>query len=536
ELVWRIPPLADALELLRERTAAARGGQPGDAAEEKHLARIAGRLDGLPLAIELAAARLRVLSAKELDLRLGAELGSLYALDAGERNSTMQATVEWSYKTLPEEAARLLRWLSVFSGAVDLSSVEWLFGKDPLHPLTVLVDKSLVQAERHNGITYRMLHPIRAYAARALTEAGEESAARNRHVAWALRELEKARLGPNRQPVTLSLYSIDPLADELRAALRWCATGGSGRAGLRVAVELDQWWRERGLAREGRLWLYRLYARLAETGEAMPDAELARAYQIHATQAAADGEFPEEMRFSRRAESSARRAGDPGLMVRVLAGRAGAIRDAGQPGDAEQICGQIIAWANEHGVSADALFAVFNLAELMLLRGALDEAQQLLAASRHIEQMRPLERGRRTIDLLLGLVALRRGDLVAAHEHLAVALRSRMTYGFHSRACIAIKAMAVRCIAGGEVATGATLFGAAEAAHARLQCGPGVFASYWQEQQQAAQAILGDAAFDDAYARGTQMGLQEAANLALAVEHPDIAQPSVRFGAVEAPA
>ena len=110
-----------------------------------------------------------------------------------------------------------------------------------------------------------MLDPIRAYAARRLAEAGEEQAARNRHVAWSAHALERAHLGPDGRPVTLSLYALDPLAGELRAALRWCATGGSARAGLGLAGGLDQWWRERGLAREGRLWLFRLYGRIAET-------------------------------------------------------------------------------------------------------------------------------------------------------------------------------------------------------------------------------------------------------------------------------
>lgn len=558
ELVWRIPSLglaesiqggpSDAVALLVERTVAARGGQPVHESDLDHFARIATRLDGLPLALELAAARMRVLSARELDSRLHAELGSgdpLQALDAGRptptgdepRHATMQATVNWSYRTLPADAARLLRWLSVFAGPVDLSTVECLIGKDPLHPLTVLVDKSLVQVERvggnDSGIVYRMLHPIRGYAARSLTEAGEESAARNRHVAWALRELERSLQGPDGRPVTLSLYSIDPLAPELRAALRWCGTGGSARSGLRIAAGLDQWWRERGLAREGRLWLYRLYARLAETGESVPDSEMAKAFQVHALQAGADGEFAEELRFSRRAEASARRTGDAGLLVRVLAGRSGALRDAGHTEEAERSCREVITWAAAHDVSADALFAVFNLAEMLWLRDDLDEAADILAAARPFEQMRPIERGRRTVDLLLGLVALRRGDLVAAHEHLTVALRSRMSYGFHSRTCVAIKAIAARCIQGGDTATGVTLFGAAESTITKLHCGPGIFAPYWKAQQETARGALGDAAFDEAYAKGVNMGLREAATLALGIEHPDLAGDSVRFATVE---
>jgi predicted ATPase len=222
EVVWRIPPLSlepshdggpsDAVALLLDRTAAARGGRRAEVDELPHLCRVAQRLDGLPLAIELAAARLRVLSVSQLAERLDAELTGrtrdvLGTLDSGQdettqvmplravqtpppapaigRHTTMQATVTWSYRTLGPRASRLLRWLAVFSGPVDLATVEWLLGDDPLDPLAVLVDKSLIQAEpTAAGTTYRMLDPIRAYAARRLVEAGEEQDARDRHVAW----------------------------------------------------------------------------------------------------------------------------------------------------------------------------------------------------------------------------------------------------------------------------------------------------------------------------------------------------------------
>src|SRR5262249_35589477 len=227
-----------------------------------------------------------------------------------------------------------------------------------------------------------------------------------------------------------------------------------------------------------------------------------------------------------------RGSGDPGLLVRVLAARAGAVRDAGKTDEAERTCREVVAWANAHAVPADALFAIFNLAELLWLRGSLDEAADILAAARPLEQTRPIERGRRTVDLLLGLVALSRGALVAAHEHLMVALRSRMSYGFHSRACIAIKAIAARCIQGGDLVTGVTLFGAAESATAKLYCGPGHLGPYWKQQQAVARVTLGDNGFDEAYARGAAMGLREAATLALGVEHPDLAHDSVRFAEV----
>ncbi|WFE94947.1 adenylate/guanylate cyclase domain-containing protein [Micromonospora sp. WMMD987] len=581
ELVWRIPPLAvdpqpgrtesDAVALLLDRTASARGGRPPEWTEAADLRRVVQRLDGLPLAIELAAARLRVLSASQLAARLDDVLGTLDAgrdtpeppVDRGwagnqqdtvdlvaaatgqtppspahravqrsatERHLTMQATVTWSYRTLGPRASRLLRWLAVFAGPVDLATVEWLLGDDSLDPLSVLVDKSMMLAERHaSGSTYRMLDPIRAYAARRLVETGEEHAARDRHVAWAQHALHRAHLGADGRPVTLSLYALDPLADELRAALRWSATGGSARSGLRLAAGLDQWWRERGLSREARLWLFRLYGRIAETGEAIPEAELAAAYHLHSLHAGADGEFGEELRFSQRAEAAARQAGDAGLLARVLAGRAVPLIDMEQFAEAERICREVIDWADEQGVSGDALLASYNLAELLWRRGALTEAAELLGAVRLVEATRPVERGRRSVDMLLGMVALARRDLVAAHEHLLVALRARMGHGYHGRACDTVNAVAVRCALGGEPLTAARLFGAAQATRARLRGTPGIFGTYWLERQADLRRVLGDAAFDAAYGEGGELGLEEAAALAFAVEHPDMAADSVRF-------
>ncbi|MGC5050166.1 ATP-binding protein [Micromonospora sp. DT48] len=582
EVVWRIPPLSvdpapdgtesDAVALLVDRTAAARGGRQPDPSELADVRRVVRRLDGLPLAIELAAARLRVLSVGQLAERLDDVLGTLdagrvdsltppaerdnagsqrdtvdlaaaaagadpsmsatraMARSAVERHLTMQATVTWSYRTLGPRAARLLRWLAVFAGPVDLPTVEWLLDDDPLDPLSVLVDKSMVLAEPHAaGCTYRMLDPIRAYAARRLAEAGEEQAARDRHVAWSAHALERARLGPGGQPVTLSLYALDPLAGELRAALRWCATGGSARAGLRLAGGLDQWWRERGLAREGRLWLFRLYGRLAETGEVVPEDELAAAYHMHSLHAGGDGEFGEELRYSQRAEAAARQAGDAGLLARVLAGRAAPLVDMGQFAEAERVCREVIDWARDQGVESEALFAVFRLAELLWRRGALDEAAELLGAARPVEAARPVDRGRRSVDMLLGMVALARGDLVAAHEHLLVALRSRMNHGFHGRACDTLNAVAVRCALGGHPLTAARLFGAAQATRAGLRSTPGIYEAYWTQRQVELRRVLGDAVFDEAYGEGAELGLDEAVALALGVEHPDLAADSGRF-------
>ena len=546
EVVWRIPPMSlsasadgdlpDAVALLADRAVSARGGQAADADEMSHLARVAERLNGLPLAIELAAARLRLFSAAQLADRLDDVLGTL---DMGatetvgqHRHSTLHATVDWSYRTLSPDVAALLRQLSVFAGPVDLATVEWIGGPSAVDRLAVLVDKSLVTAEpaASNGdLSYRILDPIKAFAVRALVAAGEEEAARNRHVAWALHALERVHTDSDGRPVTLSTYALDELAAEVRASLHWCVRAGRVRDGLRLAVLLDNWWRERGLAREGRLWLFRLFEKAENIGKEIPPAEAAVAYHVYARHAGADGEYGEQLRLLVQAEEAAWRSGQPALIARVSACRGEALVALGREEEAERACRDVIDWARSHHVEAEALPAVFCLAQILWRRGELAEAATELGSARAVASTHPIERGRRSVDMLLGLVALSRGDLVAAHDHLVVALRHRMTHGYHWAACEALTAMAVRCALGGEMTEAATLFGAAQAARSRLRSNLGVLEPMGRRHEAAVRHTMGDAAFDAAYAKGADMTLAEATAYALAVEHPDLLHGLVRL-------
>ena len=517
EVVWRIPPMSqsagrdgapsEAVTLLLERTAASRGDEvlPSEVAQLDEVAR---KLDGLPLALELAAARLRVLSVRELVARLETAVDALDAaavlddparLDAADvaanRHATIQATVSWSYRTLGAEPARLLRWMSVFAGRVDLAAIAWLTGTDPLVPLSILVEKSLVSAQRgQEGTVYRMLDPIRALRRpaaaepRARTSRCMPATSSGRSTRWTRRDADPTAAWPP-FPCTPSTRSPTKSAP----ALKWSISDGLAHDGMTLASGLDQWWRERGLAREGRLWLFRLYERIAATGEAVPEADMAAAYHMHALHAGADGEPAEALRFAQRAEAVARRTGDSGLIARVRTARAVPLLEMGDATAAEAACRDVLAWAAAHDVTPDALDAVYCLAQLLWRRGALDEAAELLATARPVEAARPAERGRRTIDMILGMVALSRGDLVAAHEHLVVALRSRMNFGFHSGASELLNALAARCAPGGDQATAAQLFGAAQAAQGRLRGANALFVPFWIEQQGRIRAALGDA-------------------------------------------
>jgi predicted ATPase/class 3 adenylate cyclase len=553
EVVWRIPPMSvatptgggppDAIALLVDRAVAARGGRGASEEEMTHLLRVAERLEGLPLALELAAARLRLFSAGQLADRLDDLLGTL---DAGapntaefpivsigrHRHSTLRATVDWSYRTLPPDAAALLRQLSVFAGSLDLATVEWIAGSTAVDRLAVLVDKSLLVAEpgpTRAELTYRILGPIKAFAARMLVASGDETAARDRHLAWALHALDAIHSDADGKPLTRSTYPLDQLAAEVRACLHWSVQAGRVRNGLRLAVQLDDWWRERGLAREGRLWFYRLFEKLQTLGDDIPSSELAVAYHVYAKHAGADSEFGEQLRLLVQAEEAAWRSGQASMIARVSAARGDALVALGREEEAERACRDVIDWARSRHVDAEALPAVFTLAQLLWRRGSLAEAATELGAARAAASTHPTERGRRSIDMLLGMVALSRGDLIAAHDHIVVALRFRMANGYHWAACEALTAMAVRCAVGGEMTQAATLFGAAQAARALLRSHQGVIGPMGRRHESGVRNTMGDTAFDNAYGDGAAMTLAEATAYALAVEHPDLRHALVRL-------
>nr|WP_203769987.1 adenylate/guanylate cyclase domain-containing protein [Actinoplanes nipponensis] len=528
ELVWRIPQLApaDAFALLSARAAAARGGRPGPPGEATDLAGIAAKLESLPLALELAAARLRLVSAAQLVARLDDPIA---ALDAGRveagRHASLTNSLDWSYRGLSDGAAGLLRRLAVFAGPVELGTVEWS-GEDAFGALSELADRSLVEVV--TGPRYQLSEQVRAYATRRLAAAGEEPAARDRHVAWALHTLSGVAVDTDGQPRTVSLTELAPYVQEWQAALRWSAAEGSVSAGLRLARALDPWWREHGGNRDGRELLHRLYARVdgdrTDRGERVDSEELASAYLVHAG-LAVDRE--ERRCFLDRAEAIARRTGHPALLVRALSGQRLSLVEAGRTAEAERLCREVVARAERTGVPGAALPAVVTLAELLWRRDALDEAAELLGGARQLEAGRPEDRGSRTVDWLLGMVALRRRDLVAAHDHLVVALRSRLRHGFRGAAADAVAAIAVRCAVGGDPGTATVLFGAAESVRGARRATQ--FGGFWAGQQAALRRMLGDAAFDAAYAEGADIGFGRAVAMALAVEHPDLEHGSARF-------
>jgi non-specific serine/threonine protein kinase len=290
ERQWRVPPLAtpdphddDALANL--------AGYPAvqlflaralDVVSTFHLtsatapavARICAHLSGLPLAVELAAARVRVLTVAQILDRLDDALRLLTggSRAAPTRQQTLRATLDWSYALLsPSEQAVFAR-LAVFAGGSDLDAAEAVCAgaavpsADMLDLLTRLVDKSLVLVEEGAAAArYRLLEPVRQYALERLAASGDDERTRARHAAYYLALAEQAAPALRGPAQVAWLDRLDCEQDNLRAALRWAEAGGEAVAGLRLAVALAPFWDGRGQLTEGRRWLATFLALPAAT-------------------------------------------------------------------------------------------------------------------------------------------------------------------------------------------------------------------------------------------------------------------------------
>ncbi len=275
EAVWPTPPLElpdeatpvetlpvyEALRLFEERAAAARPGFELRPDTAPAVAGICRRLDGLPLAIELAAARVRVLSLPEIAARLGDRFRFLTGggRSAAPRQQTLRATVDWSYDLLAERERLLLDRLSVFRGGWSLQAAEevcageGIRSEEILDLLTRLVDQSMV-ASAAEGARFRMLETIREYASARLERSGRAADVRRRHLAYYLALADRGdplTHTPNRWSWT---GGPEREGDNLRAALDWALEDGDAERALGLCGCLGWYW-FMGNQEEGRRWL-----------------------------------------------------------------------------------------------------------------------------------------------------------------------------------------------------------------------------------------------------------------------------------------
>ena len=286
EMIWRLPSLSMPMEHLpvavedlvgtesvRLFVERARFRDPSFTLKSENVrdvAEICRRLDGIPLAIELAANRVGVLSVAQISSRLE---GSLELLAGGRtaprRQRTLEGALDWSYELLDEQEKLLFGRLSVFAGGWTVEGAEAVgaggdVGEDcVLGVLLRLVDRSLavVKPGLEGAVRYRMLEPVRQYGREKLEADNEGDGAHRRHAAWFLELAEEAEIEGPRQMAWLERLEMEH--DDLRAALTWLAREGEAERGLRLAAALGRFWYQRGYFTEGRSWL-ETFLRLSE--------------------------------------------------------------------------------------------------------------------------------------------------------------------------------------------------------------------------------------------------------------------------------
>jgi predicted ATPase/DNA-binding SARP family transcriptional activator len=268
EVVWKVPslPLPEmeaalsvselqefaSIELFDERAGNAKSGFALDESNVASVTQICRRLDGIPLAIELAAARIRVLSVDEIAARLDDRFSLLTAgsRTAISRHQTLRATIDWSYDLLTEPERVLLRRLSVFAGGFTLEAAEAVCSEgmkrsDILDLLGRLVDKSLVIVDTTSvaGVTrYRLLETIRQYALEKLTGIGEALAVRDQHLEFFTNLAEEAEPSTFGDEAAIWFKRLDKDLDNIRAAMEWSTNNGEAVKALRIGGSLVYYW------------------------------------------------------------------------------------------------------------------------------------------------------------------------------------------------------------------------------------------------------------------------------------------------------
>ncbi|HEU0164496.1 MAG TPA: LuxR C-terminal-related transcriptional regulator [Thermomicrobiales bacterium] len=472
-------------------------------------------LDGLPLAIELAAARMKVLSPEALRERLRDHI-DIDVLAGGPRNQlahqqTMRDTIEWSYRLLSPSEQRMLRWLSVFSMAFPFSAVETICaradgsaGSDAIELVQSLVEKSLlrrVEGERGEPAFF-MLATIRSFARDLAKAEGEEDALRTGHAAWCMRLVE----GYWSVPVVdfippLVLGRIDAQFNDLQRALEWFDRQGDATSLLRMTAQLAPYWTLRSFRAEGSSWLRRA---LSQPGiEDVPMDLRAGAYLASAALARTQGDLGAAEAWCRQSLALYRKIGDPMREAAVLNLLGAVSRAQGDFVTATQVCEESLAiFGNYDDPSWTALLNC-NLGVIAFWRGKTREARAYVEAAARGYRAAGNEWGLTFTLMSLGLIRCAQGDPRAASEAVTEGLR--LARAVESRECLidGIAATAVIAVAAGAFGLAATFFGSVEALCRTID-----YALEQPEQQhygvaaKSARQAIGSESFARAFDRG----------------------------------
>jgi predicted ATPase/DNA-binding SARP family transcriptional activator len=493
----RLPPLSElrafeSIDLFCDRAASALGSFTLTELNAMPVVAICRRLDGIPLAIELAAARLRLLSLNQVADRLNDRLHLLTAgtRTANPRQRTLRATIEWSYDLLDETEQLLFERLSIFAGAFTLAAAEAIVSGpeigtgDVVDILGRLVDKSLVGVESaFNQTSYRILETLREFGLERLRARGELEETRRKHAQHFASMAESARLlliGPEQAETVASLLGS---VDNLRASLTWTKTEDP-ELGLRAATGLVSFWAARGLYSEGRAWME------VFLGAPAQPAQRVLAFNAAGRLAQAQGDFEAAREKIESAYRVAMEAGDDYGAARTKNNLGTLAHDQGDYPTALLHYEQSLAVMREKGTPYHVGALLNNLGELFLAMDEVERAVQILqqgaaakleagdlkglAVVRHGLARALLEAGdlegsqraalesldgHRNLDdpagaalalQVLGFLALRRGETTQARAWFAEGLAINCDHGLKPNIAAGLEAFSILFVAEGE--------------------------------------------------------------------------------------
>jgi predicted ATPase/DNA-binding NarL/FixJ family response regulator len=604
ETVWRVQPLSlpsrawlsrdpaepdtgaeEAVRLFADRAAAVRPGFTLTEDNWSHVVQICRTLDGLPLAIELAAARIRALSVEQIAARLDDRFRLLASGDrtAPPRQQTLQAAVDWSFELLTPDEQTLLRRLSVFTGwslemAEQVCADERIPEARILDLLAALIDKSLVALEDElaGDARYRLLDTIRQYAAGRLADSGEEAAIRDRHLRCLLAFAEDVDVQAFSRGALTRLEQVElyhrAAAEQgnFRAALSFCLDSRDAERGLQLCAALRSLWVLNGDATEGLAW----YGRFLLLDEPVSASVRARALMASAELAFQHQDYPAAARYAPAAVamSGAYPAANPACGLRILAAislRAGLAEQALAQADAA------VAAAKAHSDEWEQGLAHVARATVLARIGQLADAQaeyeialglltdhNLWGAANALYGFGSLARVRRdnasalqhfraALDLFteldarteiarcqagIGWVALDELDVPTASASLAASLELSVATGQRLGIARGMEAFAALAVVRGDDATAVRL----EAAAAALREAAGLVHSVAPARLDGllgtAHQRLGPDLTAQLMAEGRRLSAHEAASYALRFAVPVPTQPSAPAAADDAAA
>jgi predicted ATPase/class 3 adenylate cyclase len=493
----------------------------GNAAD---IAAICARLDGLPLAIELAASRVKLLTPKALRGRLGQGL-ALGAADMGrpQRQQTLRDTIAWSYELLSPALAAVFRRVSVFAGGCDLDALAAVAaegagaGADPLELAAELQDLSLITVTEGADGEPRvgMLETIRDYALERLAEAGELEETRRRHAIHYARFAEDASEQLHGPAQLAALDRLEAEHDNLRAALTWsldAAADGETHTstGLRLASALTKFWYQHGHIIEGRRWLEQAIDLTADDTGA-PLAHLTHGLGILLIQL---GELGEAVRLFERSLAIWRELGDRDQQARELNTLGITRYHSGDLDAARSVLRESISLAREIGSDRRLATALTNLGQVETTAGNYGQATQLLHEALALDRKQGDLQGQAVDQQSLAEISLRTGRIQEARA----LLRDMLDYatGSGDTEFLAYTLELAACISAGlgDCPQAARLAGAADGLRQKLGIPrPAKDEALLKEFLTQAQAAMASGAWDAERAAGRALTQQQATAL-----------------------